>query len=194
MKIHEPTNGVLHAPRENPQEPSGLKTAGIAAVVEFLALCPDLEDGLGDLFEALKANGDEEFFHPHPLTRQEASRRCSYRGSDLYYAATCSGEVAAYGLLRGWEQGYEVPSLGIAVSPAYRGRGLARPFMVFLHAAAHLRGAPSIRLTVYESNVKAKELYRGLGYTYERLDGKQLIGRLDLSPGGEFASRHPESL
>jgi [ribosomal protein S18]-alanine N-acetyltransferase len=194
MKIHEPTNGVLHAPRENPQEPSGLKTAGIAAVVEFLALCPDLEDGLGDLFEALKANGDEEFFHPHTLTREEASRRCCYRGPDLYYAATCSGEVAAYGLLRGWEQGYEVPSLGIAVSPSYRGRGLARPFMVFLHAAAHLRGAPSIRLTVYESNVKAKELYRSLGYTYERLDGKQLIGRLDLYPGGEFAPRCHESL
>jgi ribosomal protein S18 acetylase RimI-like enzyme len=190
MEIHESTRGVLHAPRVNPHEPNGLKNAGIAVVVEFLALCSDLEDGLGDLFEALKANGDEEFFHPHPLTRQEASRRCSYRGSDLYYAAACSGEVAAYGLLRGWEQGYEIPSLGIAVSPSHRGRGLARPFMVFLHAAAHLRGAPSIRLTVHEANAKAKELYRSLGYTYERLDGKQLIGRLDLSPG---ARRRPES-
>jgi ribosomal protein S18 acetylase RimI-like enzyme len=194
MKCREPTNGVLHASRGNPQEPSRLKNAGIAVALEFLALGSDLEGGLGDLFEALKANGDEEFFHPHPLTRQEASGRCSYRGSDLYYAATCSGEVAAYGLLRGWEQGYKVPSLGIAVSPSYRGRGLARPFMVFLHAAAHLRGAPSIRLTVYESNAKAKELYRSLGYTYERLDAKQLIGRLDLSPGGEFAPRRPESL
>jgi hypothetical protein len=60
------------------------------------------------------------------------------------------------------------------------------------NAAAHLRGAPSIRLALYESNAKARELYRSLGYTYERLDGKQLIGRVDLSPGGEFASRRPE--
>jgi ribosomal-protein-alanine N-acetyltransferase len=194
MKIHESTAGALLAPRGNPQEPSGLKTARIGVVVEFRALGSDLEEGLGNLFDALKANGDEEFFHPHPLTRLEAGRRCSYRGYDLYYAATCSGEVAGYGLLRGWEQGYEVPSLGIAVSPSYRCRGLARPFMVFLHAAARLRGAPSIRLTVYESNAKAKELYRSLGYTYERLDGTQLIGRLDLSAGGEFAPRRPECL
>lgn len=184
----------LYSPRGNPQEPSGLKNAHMGAVVEFRALDSDLEEGLGNLFDALKANGDEEFFHPHPLTRLEAGRRCSYQGLDLYYAATCSGEVAGYGLLRGWDQGYAVPSLGIAVSPFYRGRGLARPFMVFLHAAARLRGAQSIRLTVYDSNTRAKELYRGLGYTYERLDGTQLIGRLDLSPGGEFAPRLPESL
>ncbi len=194
MKIHESTDGASHATRGNPQEPSGLKTAGIGVVVEFRALGSDLEEGLGNLFDALKANGDEEFFHPHPLTRLEAGRRCSYRGYDLYYAATCSGEVAAYGLLRGWEQGYDVPSLGIAVSPSYRGRGLARPFMMFLHAAARLRGAPSIRLKVYESNTKARELYRSLGYTYERLDETQLLGRLDLSPGGEFAPSGSESL
>lgn len=180
MKIHESTDGVLHAPRGNPQEPSGLKTAGIGVVVEFRALGSDLEEGLGNLFDALKANGDEEFFHPHPLTRLEASRRCSYRGYDLYYAATCSGEVAGYGLLRGWEQGYEVPSLGIAVSPSYRGRGLARPFMAFLHAAARLRGAPAVRLKVYEVNTAARRLYAGLGYRYEPLPGGVLLGRLEL--------------
>jgi hypothetical protein len=55
MKIREPTNGVSHAPRGSPQEPSGLKTAGIAVVVEFVAHGSKLEDGLRDLFDALAA-------------------------------------------------------------------------------------------------------------------------------------------
>jgi len=44
-------------------------------------------------------------------------------------------------MLRGWDEGYETPSLGIAVHPDARGLGLARTFMGFLHAAASFQGA-----------------------------------------------------
>jgi [ribosomal protein S18]-alanine N-acetyltransferase len=181
-------------PSATPRTPRGLDTGGSHAVIEFRRLAPELEGGLWDLFEALKANGDEGSFHPHPLTREEAGYRCSYTGHDLFYAATCSGEVVGYGMLRGWDEGYAIPSLGIAVSPTYRGKGLARPFMVFLHAAARLRGAPAVRLKVYVSNVTARELYRTLGYQYERLDEEQLLGRLDLPSRGERPPRRLGSL
>src|SRR5437868_120527 len=92
--------------------------------LEFRRLAPDLAEGLAALFAALEANGDGRFFHPHPLTPQEARRRCADRGGDLYYAALRGSQVLGYGLLRGWDEGYPVPSLGIAVAPAHRGAGL----------------------------------------------------------------------
>jgi ribosomal protein S18 acetylase RimI-like enzyme len=150
------------------------------APLEFRAVGPGLEEPLIAFFEALRSGGDEAFFHPHPLDGDEARRRCGYRGRDLYYAATRGGLVLGYAMLRGWDEGYEVPSLGIAVAPSVRGTGLARSFMAFLHAAARLRGAQAVRLKVYEANIPARRLYASLGYRYEPLPGGELLGRLEL--------------
>jgi ribosomal protein S18 acetylase RimI-like enzyme len=148
--------------------------------LEFRRLGPEIEEGLAGLFDALEASGDSRFFHPHPLTRQEARSRCAYRGADLYYAAVHGEQVLGYGMLRGWDEGFAVPSLGVAVAPGHRGLGLGRLFMAFLHAAARLRGARSIRLKVYEANAVARSLYEGLGYRFESLSGGELLGLLDL--------------
>ncbi len=114
------------------------------------------------------------------MTAAEAARLCAYEGRDLYYAAAAGESVLAYGLLRGWDEGYAVPSLGVAVHPNARGLGLARTFMGFLHAAAGLRGAKKVRLKVYPDNGPARRLYERLGYRLAPADDGQLIGFLDL--------------
>ena len=149
-------------------------------VLEFRRLSPALEPGLSKFFEALVAAGDDKFFHPHPFTATEAARLCAYTGHDLYYAATCGDEVRAYGMLRGWDEGYSVPSLGIAVHPAARGQGLARSLMLFLHSAAAVRRSPRIRLKVYPHNLAARTLYERLGYHFGDESGGQLVGILSL--------------
>jgi len=148
--------------------------------LEFRLLGPDLAPGLGELFRALAQGPDHAFFHPHPMTDEEAHRLCAYGGRDLYYAACMGKTVLAYGLLRGWNEGYEIPSLGIAVHPEARGRGLARPFIAFLHAAAKARGASKVRLTVYNENQRAVDLYRRLGYQLEAKNDRELVGVLVL--------------
>ena len=148
--------------------------------LEFRVLRPELLAGLGAFFRAFAQGPDQAFFHPHPMTDEVAARICRYDGRDLYYAACAGGNVLAYGLLRGWEEGFEIPSLGIAIHPEARGRGLARPFMAFLHAAAKSRGAARVRLTVYNDNQRAVELYRRLGYTFEAKNDRELVGVLEL--------------
>ena len=148
--------------------------------LEFRVLRPELLAGLTELFTAFAEGQDHAFFHPHPMTAEVAARICRYDGRDLYYAACAGDKVLAYGILRGWEEGFDIPSLGIAIHPEARGRGLARPFMVFLHAAAKLRGATKVRLTVYNANVRAAELYRRMGYRFEPKNDRELIGILEL--------------
>jgi [ribosomal protein S18]-alanine N-acetyltransferase len=158
-------------------EPTG---QGTDTALEFRALRPELLAGLTDFFTAFAEGPDHAFFHPHPMTAEVAARICRYDGGDLYYAACAGGKVVAYGLLRGWEEGFDIPSLGIAIHPDARGRGLARPFMTFLHAAAKFRGAAKVRLTVYNDNQRAAELYRRMGYTFEAKNDRELIGILEL--------------
>jgi len=103
-----------------------------------------------------------------------------YSGKDLYYVAVSGTAVAAYGMLRGWDEGYQVPSLGIAIHPDARGTGLASTFMQFLHAAARLRGATRVRLKVNSENTAARRLYQSLGYRFEDSDGGEIVGFVDL--------------
>ena len=156
------------------------EASGHRKALEFRLLGPDLETGLSELFRAFAQGQDHAFFHPHPMTDEEAKRLCGYRGRDLYYAACMGTAVLAYGLLRGWDEGYEIPSLGIAIHAEARGQGLARPFMAFLHAAAKARGATKVRLTVYNENQRAVELYRRMGYQFEAKNDRELVGVLVL--------------
>jgi ribosomal-protein-alanine N-acetyltransferase len=148
--------------------------------LEFCKLLPSLKSELAEFFRAFASSEGSHWFHPHPFTPEEANERCIYEGKDLYYVALGGGEVLAYAMLRGWDQGFAIPSLGIAVHPTVRGIGLGKAFMLFLHTAARLRGAKQIRLKVYPQNIVAVKLYEILGYRFgEKLDD-QLVGYLDL--------------
>ncbi len=154
------------------------------SALEFCRLSPPLQAGLAAFFDALTAGGDDRWFHPHPFTADEAGRLCAYQGRDLYYAAVAGDAVLAYGMLRGWDEGYETPSLGVAVHPDARGLGLARAFMGFLQVAAAYQGARHVRLKVYPDNTAARRLYESLGYRLESTADGQLLGVLDLKRGG----------
>lgn len=149
--------------------------------VECRLLCPELTEELATFFERLIASGGDRFFHPHPLTLDEAQRRTHYAGRDLYCVLLTGSEVVGYGMLRGWDEGFVVPSLGIALDSAYRGRGYGRLLMEFLHVAARDRGATRVRLKVHEDNVPALELYRSLGYVFAPPENGELIGILELN-------------
>ena len=129
---------------------------------------------------------DETFFRPHPFTRDEARRIASYVGRDVHALLIERERPVAYGMLRGWEEGYPIPSLGIAVRTDCQGRGLGRLMMAHLDAEAGRRGATVVRLRVHPDNVRARLLYESLGYAYAGEDRGELIMLVDLEPGAEL--------
>lgn len=133
---------------------------------------------LAALFATIAADPSAERFHPHPFDAAEAGRRARYAGADLYALLTHDDRAIGYGMLRGFDEGYAVPSLGIFVAAEARGTGAALALMNYLHLAAKLRGAPATRLKVYPDNARAVRLYRSLGYIFEEtLQAGQLVGR-----------------
>jgi len=151
-----------------------------SSALEFRIVNKTLEQPLAEFFRTLKEEGVDQYFHPHSFTDEEAKRRAQYRGKDLYYVLVEGNKVLGYGMLRGWDEGYDVPSLGIAMHPAVRGMGLGKLFMHFLHAAARRRGATKIVLKVYPDNTTAVTLYKGLGYAFQVEEAGQLVGFVDL--------------
>ena len=135
---------------------------------------------IAKLFSSVAQDG-ESFFHPHPMTDEWAGKICNYRGKDLYYAVFDGEQALAYGMLRGWDEGYEIPSLGIAVSSEMRGAKLGEMFMHFLHSAARRNGSHTVRLKVYAENAAAMSLYRKLGYVFsEESESGQFVGKIEF--------------
>lgn len=157
-----------------------MDAAGTVPPLECRSLSPEWEEPLTAFFRVLEQAGDREHFHPHPLDAGEAERLVLYAGKDLYYVLVEGRKILAYGMLRGWDEGYEVPSLGIAVHPSVRGTGLGRAFMHFLHAAARRKGAGKVRLKAHPDNVEALKLYEDLGYTFRAREAGQVVGIMEL--------------
>ncbi len=131
-------------------------------------------DGLAAMLAAIKKEGMDGWFEPHPSDREHLKTLCAPGKQDLHYLMTRGGDVIGYGLLRGWDEGYELPSLGIAIHPDHRGHGLGLAMMEFLHAAAAIRGSTQVRLRVYPDNHVAIALYRRMGYQFDATEGGQL--------------------
>lgn len=148
--------------------------------LEFRRISPDCEGMLADFFKILENHQVTRYFHPHPFTPEKARSLSVYDGNDLYYVASDGNRILGYGMLRGWDEGYDIPSLGIVLHPEKRGIGLGKSLMHFLHTAAKIRGAKKIRLKVYPENHAAVNLYENLGYRYVDKSEGQLVGFLDL--------------
>lgn len=144
--------------------------------VKFRLVGPGDEAILADVFHDI----DEAFFRPHPLTPEEATRIVGRAGRDTYAILVEDGRAVAYGLLRGLEEGYPVPSLGIAVRSTEQGRGLGRLMMSHLHDEARDRGASVVRLRVHADNARARKLYESMGYEYAGEERGELVMLIDL--------------
>jgi [ribosomal protein S18]-alanine N-acetyltransferase len=156
-----------------------------APALECVLLTPQLVAATLDALTAAAEEPTGQFFRPHAFTHDCLHSLATRPGQDLYYVLTASGHVRGYGLLRGWNQGYEIPSLGIMIAREARGQGLGRLLMTFLHASALTRSASRVRLRVHAENHRAIALYRSMNYEFSSEPDAEglLVGVKDVTKG-----------
>lgn len=152
-------------------------------VLECRRLTAEWKEPLLAFLSALEEANETEFFHPHPFDHEAVEQIIRQARRDLYYVLTDAGEVLGYGMLRGWDEGFAIPSLGIAIHPKARGGGLGKLLMCFLQGAARWSGCKAIRLRVKRDNMRALKLYQDMGYVFQSEEDQYLVGFLDLDQG-----------
>lgn len=130
-----------------------------------------------DFFEKSNIPAVTKTFRAFELTAQQATWIADYDGKDNYFLALADGEIAGFGMLRGWDEGYSIPSLGLFVSSEHQGKGVGKAIMNHLTAVAIERDCERIRLTVDAVNEKAVALYKAQNYEVdnEQSDGERLV-------------------
>lgn len=125
-------------------------------------------------------------FHPHDFTEDMAWKICRYEGQDWYAAGIMKPRsernMAGYVMLRGWDEGYDIPTFGVCVLPRFQGVGVGKALLREAIHVAMRRGAPAVRLKVYPDNAPAIALYRHAGFQFQdQLEHGQMVGYLSLS-------------
>jgi perosamine synthetase len=145
---------------------------------------------LAGFFAAAAADPEvERFFHPHPLTAEHADELAGGAPSrrDRYFLARWRGRVVGYSMLRGWDEGFEVPSFGCCVHPELRDVGIGGAMLAAAIVESRRLGAPRLRLTVYRTNERAVALYRRMGFVLQAKNDEEDVGILDLEAGSAVA-------
>lgn len=158
---------------------------GIDVGLRVRAVRPDDER----LLEVLFAGLDTTWFRPHDLGADGARQIARHVGTDVYLIGFLDDVAVAYGMLRGWDEGYRVPALGVAVRDGYRDRGLGRQMMHALHDVVRERGGRRVRLRVAPGNARARHLYDSMGYRHVGVERGEDVLLLDLDRVGAVAVR-----
>ena len=139
------------------------------------------EEYIDGLIQLQKNNKKEfKYFTPHPFTREKLQLIIETAKLDLFYVVIFKDSVVGYAMLRGMDEDYKIPSLGMAIDKKFYGSGIATLLMSFLETTARILGYKKMRLRVYKDNKRAFKFYTNLGYKYESYDEESVLGFKDL--------------
>jgi ribosomal protein S18 acetylase RimI-like enzyme len=119
---------------------------------------------------------DTKYFHPHKFDYDTVKFILENKKEDIYLLFYESNGIIGYGILRGWDEGYKIPSLGILIDKSVRGCGYSRRILDTLHEIAKRKFSESIRLTVKTDNNVAINFYEKNGYSFRQYNVDSLEG------------------
>lgn len=131
------------------------------------------------LFERNHVAQVTELFDPFPLEAAQARRIALEPHRDRFYLAVRGARPVGFSMLRGFDEGYTIPSFGIFVDRESQGGGVGRALTTWTVERARLLGCAAVRLTVYAANLPARRLYESLGFVERERQPVQRAGVAD---------------
>jgi len=140
------------------------KKADSTQQIALIEITAQYKDTLTDLFLRNNRSDTTRFFRPFALDTESATRIANYRGLDMYFLGVIDQTACGFTMLRGMDEGFEIPSFGIFVDHEHRAKGLGQLLTLKTINAARKAGFNRLRLTVHESNCGAVRLYESIGF------------------------------
>ena len=119
---------------------------------------------LAALFEKNNVDSITRYFIPFPLTRETARWIACENHQDKYYLGLIEDEIIGFSMLRGWEEGYSIPSFGMFIDQHKQGLGLGKQLLDLTIDAARQLRCEKIRLSVRANNHPAHKIYKSRGF------------------------------
>ena len=122
------------------------------------------------------------FFSPFNFDHATISGILANLKKDVLSGIYARDRMIGFFMLRGWDEGYEVPTYGVLIDERYSGYGLGRMTLKMAKSICLLRRSPRIMLKVHPEHHPAKALYEEAKFIQTGIDAKSgnLIYHLNL--------------
>jgi len=139
--------------------------------LEIKELNPDFAE---DLANGLSKEKKEylKYFTPFEFSAISIGNILKQVKLDKYFGLFVDDDLVGFYMLRGFDEGYEIPSYGVWISSKFSNRGLSTLTLYHSFAFCKLNGIKTLMLKVHPENKVAKNLYESLGFKKTGLDGK----------------------
>lgn len=92
--------------------------------------------------------------------------------NDKYFGIFLSNKIVGFYMLRGFDDGFDIPSYGVIISSDYSNKGLSRLTLYHAFTFCKINGIKKIMLKVHPENTYAKNLYESVGFERTGFDEK----------------------
>lgn len=137
-----------------------------------------------DLADLLQSSTQQysQYFIPFPFDLEAISGILSKAIKDQIYGIYVEDNLAGFYMLRGFDEGYSVPSYGVWISEKYSNKGLSTFTLQHAISFCKLNSIKKIMLKVHPDNIAAKHIYEKYGFKKTGIDPKihHLIYHKDL--------------
>jgi acetolactate synthase-1/2/3 large subunit len=152
-------------------------------------LTPEDEPALTRLFADNDAPEVTDDFYAFPLDAATAHRLAHHSGADRYYGVWSGNRLAGLAMLRGWEEGYEIPTYGLLVDRGMHGQRIGVRATALALTEARSLGASVVRVNIDASNERSLRMCRRCGYVDVARDGARIRLECDLGRDDEHLCR-----
>jgi RimJ/RimL family protein N-acetyltransferase len=105
-----------------------------------------------------------ETFTAFPLNARTTHFITEQSHKDKYYLLFLDGQPIGFSMLRGFDEGYSVPSFGIFIDHRFQGSGYGKKLLRLTVEEARQMGCEKVRLSVFGVNVAGRKIYETFGF------------------------------
>lgn len=132
---------------------------------------------LGDIANLVKQLSEDsyeylKYFTAFEIDVEVFQALLSRSVKDKFFGIFSGDEVLGFYMLRGFDEGYEIPSYGVVISSKFSNKGLSRLTMLHAFSICKLNKIKKLMLKVRPENKYAKKLYESLGFERTGFDEK----------------------
>lgn len=122
------------------------------------------------------------FFYPFGFDLDTVTKLLSEQGRDVFMGVYWEDQLAGFFMLRGWNEGYEVPAFGIIIGEEFRGYGLELLSLDAAKTICRLRGAERMMLKMHPQNFSARGVARKIGFVQTGVESESgnVIYHMDI--------------
>jgi RimJ/RimL family protein N-acetyltransferase len=111
-------------------------------------------------------------FTPFDFSVDSLKNVLTHANKDKFFGVFVSDKLAGFYMLRGFDDGFEIPSYGVWISSEFSNRGLSKLTLYHAFSFCKHNSIKILKLKVHPDNAVAKNLYESLGFIKIGFDDK----------------------